>query len=265
MSSIDESIVKESLSSFDSNILEKHFDDILLTRTKLKFFLGLFRRQNDLIMEYPNKKREIKREAYFRFLKTYIEGELGLEAVLIVEKEIELIKLVEHVYRSILGCLGKCDISKLPPNIRVASYIKRTEEQFNIVRIKQDEFIKNHANKKVAINRTLKYDQDDPCTADDAIIALIRVLSNSLLMEAHRNKWFTDDNFVQLPELPEVGDDEVYKAGSNELLAAAWASWKNIEQRCRFLGGKIYRHQGAELSHSLTANIDKCLDVFLFI
>lgn len=50
-----------------------------------------------------------------------------------------------------------------------------------------------------------------------------------------------------LPKLPDVTEDEVYKAGLTEVLAASWRQWERMEQRCRYFDGEIKVFTGNNL------------------
>ncbi len=53
----------------------------------------------------------------------------------------------------------------------------------------------------------------------------------TLMLHGHQKQVFDPDGYLVIPTLTDVTDEEVYKAGLTELLAASWRQWERMEQR----------------------------------
>jgi hypothetical protein len=123
-------VIRSAIAAFDWNTLKEHFGNIGLSRDQLTDVCGHLRRHTDLICKYPREEFEHRRAHFFDQLRTYVETLFGGEVSSQVTRELELIELVEHGYRSILNVLAKCDIGKQPATIRVAGTISRACHEY---------------------------------------------------------------------------------------------------------------------------------------
>jgi hypothetical protein len=252
---LKEKVVKDALENLDWPKLKSHLDEIVFDEDKLSVLLGHIRRTNSLVMAYPNAKREKQREKFLGSLQAYAHAKLGQAALLLVQ-ECNLLNKVEQGYRSILDLLKQCEISKLPPDVRAAAYISRAARQCELVTRSFHDALK--ARKEIGLPGMLLRDENDaPFSPDGAITAIIECLSITLVMEAHKNKWFDVERNVVLPPLPTIGDQERYKAGSTELLAQCWRRWRRTEQRRRFLGGDLKERSKPDLPMGMPNGIER--------
>lgn len=257
MERIRESITKDSLENLNWPLLKKHLDEIGFDKEVLVAFLGHLRRTNSLIMPYPNTTRERARDTFFREIIEYVQVMLGIEECGLVTAETSLLLQIEKVYRAILNELRNSDISKFPPEIRVASYIDRMAQQYAYV---VDTTMQAMASKKEIMmpdGPLLTDDKNQPVSPDRAISALIESLTITLVMEAIINKWIDSEGYVVLPALPSVNDDLRFKAGSTELLSLFWRHWRNTEERRRFIGGDFVIYERPDLPEGTPESIRK--------
>ncbi len=245
---LKESVVKDSLERLDWPHLKKHLEDTDFTEVTLELFLGHLRRTNSLIMPYPNKKRELLRSSFMESISNYISGVLGQAATDLLHIELNLLNKIELGYRQILSNLDKCDISKLPPEIRAAAYIDRSVHQYSL--LKSAIWASFNAKKEVnlPVGRLVINEGEPPISPDAVITGLIESLTITIIMEAHKNKWFDVDGYIVLPRLPNVTEDDQFKAGSTEVLALTWRGWRRTEERRRFLGGEFEEIAAHDLS-----------------
>jgi hypothetical protein len=75
-----------------------------LSLRKFGVLLGHIHRTNNLVMAYPNAKREKQREGFLGRLRDYAHEKLGQPALRLVE-EANLLHKIERAYRSILEFL----------------------------------------------------------------------------------------------------------------------------------------------------------------
>src|SRR6267143_707446 len=140
--SLKENVVKKALDDLDWPGLEKQLDSAGLSEKGLKLLLGHLRRTNSLIMPYPNPKREERRAEFVNCLSAYFSRTLGAMACVSLSLEVELLDSIERGYRDILKTLEKCDISRLPADIRIAASLSRAVHQYADVVNKVKEKIK---------------------------------------------------------------------------------------------------------------------------
>ena len=238
--------VKQALDDLDWNVLKDHLDEAGMEDGALEFILGHLRRTNSLIMPYPDEKREAQRADFIHCLKKYIFMNFGEEAIVSVSKEVALLYKIEQGYRGILEILDQCEISHFSPDVRVAAYISRAAYQYaHLIR----EFYEVlEARKEIGPRSPLLMSEDlAQVSPDQVITAIVETLTISLVMEAYKNRWFDANGYVVLPILPEIGDNERYKAGSTELMGIWWQRWRHTEERMRFLGGAFEEYTAPNL------------------
>lgn len=241
-----EKIVKPALENLDWDFLKKHLDQTELKDDSLDILLGHLRRTNSLIMPYPNIKRETQRAEFYECIKNYIFVKLGEKAFVSLINEIALLNRIENGYRGILDILDNCEISNFSPEMRVSAYISRSAHQYAY--LIKDFYKLIEAKKEIGPRSPLLMSEDLAQVSPDQVIStIVETLTSSLLMEAYKNSWFDSEGFVELPILPEIGDEEQYKAGSTELLCIWWQRWRHTEERRRFLGGTFEEHTAPNL------------------
>jgi len=233
---LKENIVKDALDRLDWQHLKNHLDSITLDKAALESLVGYLRRCNSLVMPYPNPKREASRRAFGEALMSYTTDALGSTAATLIDQELSLLEKIEAGYRGIVGLLEKCDISRLPAEARAAAYISRAAEQFCFLQNKLDALLNSKEN-IVPAGSLLLSENGQQISPDAAHTAIVESLSITLLMEGYKNKWYDKEGNLVLPVLPKVSEEELYKAGSTELLAMCWRRWQRTERRRRYLGG----------------------------
>src|ERR1700746_1512166 len=107
-----EDLVKQALDAVDWLRLKAHLDTVTLSMDFLVEVCGHIRRCSDWIAKYPRKSFETKRDKFIAELAAYARQHLGANAAGKVTAELEVIKLVEHGYRSIMGVVAQCAIGK---------------------------------------------------------------------------------------------------------------------------------------------------------
>ena len=250
-SKLKENVVKESLTRLDWLHLKNHLDDVDFTEAALILFLGHLRRTSSLIITYPNKGRENKRRKFFDELNKYIHDELGPGASDLLSQELALLDRIEKGYRGILDLLDQCDISRLPSEIRIAAYISRATHEYAHVIKESYKAISERREIMLPLGALFRRENMPPLDPDACITAIVEFLTITLVMEAYKNKWFDADKCVVLPQLPAVGDDERFKAGSTVVLSYCWRLWRRTEERRRFLGGTFKVHIAPNLPHGI--------------
>ena len=232
-----ESVVKEVLPALDWDTLKEHCEDIVLSRRDLTDICGHVRRCTGLICKRPNQNFQQRRTRFFNELRSYTEARFGLGAVKEIDTEVALIERIEQGYWSILNTLDKCAISQQPATVRAAGCISHA------CHVCQD--LMRHFNKALAGTKEITPEfghlQDDggrSFSGDAVFEGLSESVATTLLMEAHKNKWF-ENHLVVLPELAKVDDEIRSQSGAMQYLALCWRQWQHVEERRRFLGGDL--------------------------
>ena len=236
---LSESRLKTAFSSRNWIDLRSHLESVVLDEFSFDELLGHLRRFSGFILRYPDPKREQRRDEFLSDLREYVHERLGINASGRVSAEIKLLLQVERGYRSILSALDSADISKLAPPTRVSACLNWALLAYEKVTERSRATINRSHDYALQSSPTILDDDGQPIPIDTAIDAIVKALSTTLIMEAHRNKWQDSDGTVLLPPLPPVDDDAVLKAVGNADLAMCWSRWQRIEERRRFLGGDL--------------------------
>lgn len=249
---ISEKLVKLAFKNLDWHMLQSHFEQINIDDIEFKTFLGHLVRASNLIFPYPNKVKEIQRDLFFDSLKDFVQNELGDDAVASLKMQLSLLKFAEDRYRSILEFLEKCEISKLLPEARISSCIYRACAEFSILINEFHDTLNTNGTTHRVLQSPIKTDKDGHSfSIDDSIECLISELTSTIIMESYKNDWFDPNGQVVLPGILNVDEDEIYKAGSTQLLANIWYKWRKAEERLRFLGVSLVMLQEKDLPSDL--------------
>lgn len=255
-----ESEIRTALKTFNWSKLQAELDSCELTDTALEEVLGHVQREEGLVFRYPDVKREGRRTELLDKFRAYVEGRLGLEAAEKVEAVRALLETAEGGYRRILKKLGECDMSKLSSETRTSASLYRAAHEYDHMDKQFHEVLKNNPGPDLFFQGPLSTGNDGRFSPDGTLEAIVGSLTNTLLMEAHKNSWF-DAEHVVLPALPKVGEDELFKAGSTQLLALMWQAWRKTEQRLRYLGGLLESLTPPNLPQGAPDNAE-CVIVF---
>ena len=249
-----ESVVKEALTKLDWGILKEHFENIGFTRDKLTDICGHIRRCTSLICKYPHQDFQQRRARFFNELRSYAEVHFDLEAGKEIDTEVALIERIEQGYRSILNTLDKCAISKQPATVRVGGCISFVCYEYQDLMRHFNEALAGAKETTPEFGR-LQDDEGHSFSGDAVLERLSESVATTLIMEAHKNKWF-ENHQVVLPELAKVDDDIRSQSGAMQYLALCWRQWQCVEERRRFLGGDLRVYAGADKPASIPDTIE---------
>lgn len=236
---LSERKTRDALKAMDWPGLQAELESCGLTQEALDDALGHLLRENDLIFPYPNPKKEEKRAKFISEFREYVLGALGEEAAKEVSDHADLQALVESQYRRILNKLDECDVSKLEAGVRVSACISHAAHEYDHMIRRMDELVGKSTDFGTFFQGPLAAEEDKLFHPDGVLEGIVVSLTSTLIMEAHKNKWFDADGHAVIPTLPKIGDHERYMAGSTELLAFVWRAWRKTERRLRFVGAHI--------------------------
>lgn len=209
------------------------FDDEMAVR-----LMARIKRATSLIMPRHDAKREGRRTQFLADVRNALVVSGGAKRAEAFDFVVERLKLAEEGYRRILAALALTDYAKLPPEVRIWAALSRGVDQAILTRQELHEQI---ARQKpvMAQSLSLRDPFGRPVSADALRDAVIVSAAATLNIEGRMEKWLHADDVFVIPAQVAVTEEDVFKAGSNEYLSLIWRNWKSLEERVRFLGGRL--------------------------
>lgn len=196
---------------------------------------------SDIIQRYPNKKLNKKRDMFFNELKNYFRSKYGIKSEQSIQREYELIKLIERGYHSIVNVLSQCAIENHNPQIRISAYIQRMCDEHNILSDKiKDKY--HNKNMFASTDPFVETHYGSEVDASSVCEGFSKIIATTLIMESYKNNFFNNDDIVVLPKLVDIDEKICFQAGSTFFLASSWAGWERLEKKKRFLGGSFQKN-----------------------
>jgi hypothetical protein len=165
----------------------------------------------------------------------------------------EKIKIIESCFDTIRDSLPKCDISQFPEDIQFWSHIVRASRELDeLDRDFSNEFAKIRAS--VLAGRPVKFSEvpivqradGETVNADETYENIVQTLSLILKMLSYERGRIHDGK-LEVPAMPPITDQHVYKAGSLHLYAGSWNALKDAANRVLFFDGAVSEVQVEEL------------------
>jgi hypothetical protein len=200
--------------------------------------MGHIRRSNDFLIRRADAERERRRSVFINELAQFLGATVGADAAASLEGEVAVIRRIEEGYREIMRAQEATVAAKLPPEIQAAAALRRAAQAYQ----KMPEEVEASLSRREELGpQSLRVERSDGSTyaPDGVLTGIVAGATKTLQLLGHRHGWFDSGSVLVLPELPEVTDDDAYKAGLTELLAASWRHWERMEQRCRYFGGEM--------------------------
>lgn len=235
---LKENLVKQVLKAFDWKKFKQHLSTVSLDEESLSELLGHIRRSTDFLIKRPDAAREGARAAFVQELNKFIENHLGADSAARLDDEIAVIQRIETGYREILRTQEATVAAKLLPDTQASAALSRAAYAYHDL---MEAFHSSTRGRKELTLQSFRIKRPDGSSysPDGVLTSIVDIATMTLILLGHRYKWFDNEKFLVLPKLPEVTDDEIYKAGLTEVLAASWRHWERMEQRCRYFNGEI--------------------------
>ena len=243
---LKESLVKQTLKTFAWDKFKQHLTTVHMDEDCVSELLGHIRRSTDFLLKRPDEAREESRAAFVEELRQYLADHVGTDAVAQLGDQIAVIQRIEAGYREILRTQAGTIAAKLLPETQASAALSRAAYSYHKLREAVQSSIKRR-NELTLQSFRIKRRDGSSYSPDGVLAGIIDVTTMTLLLHGHQNKWFDSKKFLVLPKLPDVAEDEVYKAGLTEILAVFWRHWERMEQRCRYFGGEIKVFAGSDL------------------
>lgn len=241
-----ENLVKEALKTLAWDKLRKHLLTVHMDEDCVSDLLGHIRRSTDFLIKRPDQARESARAGFTEELRSFLADHVGTGAAAKLGDLIFVLQRIEAGYREIVRTQAATVASKLLPETQVSAAFSRAAYTYQEL---MEAFYSSAKNRKELTLQSFRIMRDDGSSysPDDVLAYIVGVTTTTLFLHGHQNKWFDSRNFLVLPHLPDVTEDEVYKAGLTEALAASWRHWERMEQRARYHDGEIKVFAGTDL------------------
>jgi hypothetical protein len=207
-------------------------------------------RPENLII-HKSKQREKRNEFLSRLFS--LLSDRGESVTNFIMNKAKVINVSETLFDNISKFINECEISNYESNIQIWSHLNRVESQFTQIRADIDKNLQRNPKRKILTPFTeLKNDEGVNYSPDAAIENQIKYLSLTLSLLAYKFKLFQDGKIV-LPNKVMVTEDDIFKAGSIELLARSWKALEENSMRSILFGGEVFRNQGDEVQEDVKA------------
>jgi hypothetical protein len=229
---LKEGLVKQALKTFAWDKFKQHLLTVHMGEDCVSELLGQIRRSTDFLLKGPDQDREEARAAFIDELRNYLADHVGSDAAAQLGAQIAVIQRIEAGYREILRTQAATVAAKLLPDTQASAALSRAAYSYH--ELMQAIQSSSKERKELTLQSFRIKRLDGSSYSPDGVLAgIVDVTTMTLFLHGHQNKWFDSQNFLVLPQLPDVTEDEVYKAGLTEVLAASWRNWERMDQRCR--------------------------------
>ncbi|MBO2701488.1 hypothetical protein [Shewanella algae] len=200
---------------------------------------------------HKNKQREKRNEFLKRLISLLSDRSESVKNFII--NKANVINVSEELFDSISKFINDCEISKCEPDVQIWSHINRVESQFAQIRADIDKNLQKKPKRKMLTPFVeLKSEEGGNYSPDVALENQIKYLTLTLSLLAYKFKWFQDGKII-LPNKVTVGENDIFKAGSIELLARSWKGLEECSIRSILFGGDVFRNQGDEVQEDAKA------------
>ena len=235
---LSEKIVRESFAKKNLKPLVAHLRAITLDEETVGELANLLKRGCLPLFEYPNGKGEAQRDASVAEIAATVEARTGVQQADRVREVIELLKLIESGYRTILGALADIAVAQYSPERRVSALLDLSAERREAIRAASAEAIVidgliDPIGLGIADGHGNSVSPDVPIDVD------VVTMTMALKMEGYQRGWFDGDDQFVLPERVSTTPEERAKAHDLLVCAQVWRHWTWIEEETRYFDGSL--------------------------
>jgi hypothetical protein len=236
-SKLSEEIVATAIAKLKIKDLRAHLESIGWDEEVAAQLLALLRRTNSLVIRHGDLSLMGRRDKFLSAVRDLFRARFGSDADAICDSVFELLARAEDGYARILNSLDGSVFAQLPMADRCAAVISRGAIQVEFV----IERVAEHMSDKgvVGTTTTLRNENGRPVNADGAVHEFVEDVGSTLLMEGFRGHLFNTAGELVLPPLPNASEDDIFKAGLNEVGARYWRFWAVMEESARVLNGDL--------------------------
>ena len=156
----------------------------------------------------------------------------------------QIVKASEELFDRLSRFISECDISQSKSDVQIWSHVKRVESEFHNLRSDINRTLSKRP-RKTALSPyvSIKNQDGHEFSADGASEHLVKYLTITIKLLAYKFDWFSNDQIV-IPDEVNVSEENLFQAGSIELLARSWIELEDISQRSIIFGGLVYKNDG---------------------
>jgi hypothetical protein len=201
---------------------------------------------------HKNEQREKRNEFLNRLIS--LLSDKGESVTNFIINKAQVITVSEDLFDKISKFINDCEISKSEKNIQIWSHLNRVESQFAQIRADIDKNLQKKPKRKIFTPFVeLKNEEGVNYSPDAALENQINYLTLTLRLLAYKFKLFQDGKIV-LPNKITVSENDIFKAGSIELLARSWKALEECSMRSILFGGEVVRNQGDKVHEDAKNN-----------
>jgi hypothetical protein len=217
---LKENLVKQALKTFAWDKFKQHLLTVHMDENCVSELLGHIRRSTDFLLKRPDQAREEARAAFVEGLRNYLADYVGSDAVTQLGDLIAVLQRIEAGYREILRTQAATVAAKMLPETQASAALSRAAYSYHEL----TEAVKSSSKGRKELTLQsfrIKRSDGSSYSPDGVLAGIVDITTMTLLLHGHQNKWFDSQKFLVLPQLPDVTEDEIYKAGLTEVLAAS--------------------------------------------
>lgn len=202
--------------------------------------------------------RDINRKKRDSFLQKLCDltSDKYVNAHKFIISKYQIVKASEEIFDRLSKFLDKCDISKNKSDVQIWSHIKRFELEFNKIHSDLDRHLAKKPKRKFQVISpyvSIKDQNGHDFSADGASEHLVKYLTITLKLLAHKFGWFSNDKIV-IPDEVNISEENTFQAGSIELLARSWIELEDISQRSIVFGGFVFKNNEENIQKDAKLN-----------
>ncbi|MCO2429631.1 hypothetical protein [Pseudomonas aeruginosa] len=194
--------------------------------------------QSDSMVRRRSGDDGIKRDRFLEKLSDYFTDRgVSTAADSISEMRTELLK-IDRGYVEIHSVVPKLDSAKFTPEQRISAAFAALDI---VLRQVLDDFDRkiDATNGVLDVGRNLKALNHEVYDPNSITHGLTLAAGDVVMLEAYQQGWFDTAGCIALPNLEPAEDGSADAVMANLWNANTWRTWKNIDERVRFLDGSL--------------------------
>jgi hypothetical protein len=195
--------------------------------------------QSDRLLLRHDRTREPARNRLFKQLTAFVAKRAGEDASHQVAAACDAMQTLEQGYHAILDALGRSSAGKLAPTDRVMAALIESAQSFDAVFRETLAHTTTTTENLMHHGVVLHSETGEPVSPDGAVESIVRAATDVIMMEAHTQRWFSEQGTVMIPLTPEFRLGENVAGSIDQYLAACWREWQAVEERFRYQGGEL--------------------------
>ncbi|MCL2914290.1 NERD domain-containing protein [Shewanella corallii] len=235
----------EQLNNFKCNDFENYLKDCNPSDDEIKEILKKTLSRPEILSIHSKSNRK-ERDKFLASLCNILDSRGDSVKEIIINKG-KLVQISEELFDNISNVIEECEISKLEQATQIWAHLTRVESTISTI---YSDIEKSYQQKPKTLLVTpfirIKTKEGVEYSPDAAIERQVSYLSLTLSLLSYKNNWFKDGKVV-LPNRVIPSEEDLFKAGSIELLALSWKQLEDNALRSILFGGDIFRDFGDDV------------------